>query len=75
MMRDPRVAFDQLFGVGATPGERARAPRRGQEHPRLARRPPVARLNKDLGAADRARLADYLDDVREIERRIQKVEA
>ena len=23
MIRDPRVAFDQLFGVGATPGERA----------------------------------------------------
>ena len=35
----------------------------------------VTRLNKNLGAADRARLADYLDDVREIERRIQQVEA
>jgi hypothetical protein len=35
----------------------------------------VGRLNKDLGAADRARLGDYLDDVREIERRIQKIEA
>src|SRR4029077_4925565 len=35
----------------------------------------VARLQKDLGSADRARLNDYLEDVREIERRIQKVEA
>jgi hypothetical protein len=34
----------------------------------------VARLQKDLGASDRARLSEYLDDVREIERRIQKVE-
>ncbi len=32
-------------------------------------------MKRDLGAADRARLSDYLDDVREIERRIQKVEA
>ena len=32
-------------------------------------------MKKELGAADRARLNDYLDDVREIERRIQKVEA
>ena len=32
-------------------------------------------IMKDLGAADRARLADYLEDVREIERRIQQVEA
>ncbi len=35
----------------------------------------VARLRKDLGPADQARLGEYLDDVREIERRIQKVEA
>jgi len=35
----------------------------------------VAKLQKDLGPADRARLSEYLDDVREIERRIQKVEA
>ena len=34
----------------------------------------MARLQKDLGAGDRARLDAYLDDVREIERRIQKVE-
>ena len=32
-------------------------------------------LKKELGATDRARLNDYLDDVREIERRIQRVEA
>ena len=35
----------------------------------------MSRLNKKLGAADKARLSDYLDDVREIERRIQQIEA
>ena len=33
------------------------------------------RLNREIGAADRVRIANYLDEVREIERRIQKVEA
>jgi hypothetical protein len=35
----------------------------------------IDRLKRQVGAADRARLADYLDDVREIERRIQNIEA
>jgi len=74
MVRDPRVAFDQLFGVGATPKERAE---------RLATDRSIldwitqqtTQLRRELGATDRARLDDYLDDVREIERRIQRVEA
>jgi len=74
MIRDPRVVFDQLFGIGATPEERAQ--RRVEDRSILDTiTAAVARLKRDLGAADRARLTDYLDDVREIERRIQKVEA
>ena len=74
MIRDPRVVFDTLFGVGATPGERRE--RRAEDKSILDwLGTAVARLNKDLGASDRARLADYLDDVREIERRIQNIEA
>jgi Protein of unknown function (DUF1552) len=74
MIRDPRVVFDTLFGVGATPGERRE--RRAEDKSILDwLGDAVARLNKDLGAADRARLADYLEDVREIERRIERVEA
>jgi hypothetical protein len=74
MVRDPRVVFDQLFGVGATAAERAE--RRTEDRSILDWiASSVGRLTKDLGAADRARLSDYLDDVREIERRIQKVEA
>jgi hypothetical protein len=34
----------------------------------------VTRLRKQLGPDDRRRLTEYLDDIREIERRIQKVE-
>jgi Protein of unknown function (DUF1552) len=74
MIRDPRVVFDTLFGVGATPGERRE--RRAEDKSILDwLGDAVARLNKDLGAADQARLADYLQDVREIERRIERVEA
>jgi uncharacterized protein DUF1552 len=74
MVRDPRVVFDQLFGVGATPAERAE--RRAEDRSILDWiGASVGRLKKDLGSADRARLSDYLDDVREIERRIQKIEA
>jgi hypothetical protein len=74
MIRDPRVAFDMLFGAGATPEERAarRDTRKsildwiGGE---------VQQVKKQLGAADQARLGRYLDDVRELERRIQTIEA
>ena len=74
MIRDPRLVFDQLFGVGATPAERKE--RRAEDRSILDwLGTSVNRLKKDLGTADRARLDDYLEDVREIERRIQKVEA
>ncbi len=73
MIRDPRVAFDQLFGVGATAEERAI--RRREDKSILDWvTTEIARLQKTLGPVDRARLSDYLDDVREIERRIRKVE-
>lgn len=74
MIRDPRVVFDQLFGVGTTP-EKRRARRRDDRSILDWVTESVDDLKRRLGAADRARLADYLDDVREIERRIQTVEA
>jgi hypothetical protein len=74
MVRDPRLVFDQLFGVGAT--EEQRAQRRKRDRSILDFVTDASRrLQNTLGAADRARLADYLDDVREVERRIQAVEA
>ena len=73
MTRDPRTVFDQLFGVGATPQERAE--RRAEDRSILDwLGTATGRLKKELGAADRMRLAAYLDEVREIERRIQRVE-
>ena len=74
MVRDPRAAFDQLFGVGATPAERS-ANRRTDSSILDWVAAEVKRMTRDLGPADRVRLSAYLEDIREIERRIQKVEA
>jgi hypothetical protein len=74
MIRDPRAAFDQLFGVGATAEERS-AQRRADKSILDWITVEASRLKKNLGATDRARLSDYLDNIREIERRIQRVEA
>jgi hypothetical protein len=74
MIRDPRAVFDQLFGVGATPEARARRRRRDRSILDWVA-DSVGQLKNTLGPSDRTRLSEYLDDVREIERRIQKVEA
>src|SRR5687768_16161854 len=74
MVRDPRAAFDQLFGIGSTPEQRA-ANRRTDSSILDWVSQEVKRIAKDLGPSDRHRLNAYLDDIREIERRIQKVES
>ena len=74
MIRDPRAAFDQLFGMGATPAERA-AHRKADRSILDWIGDELGRVRTRLGPSDRARLSDYLDDVREIERRIQTIEA
>jgi hypothetical protein len=74
MIRDPRVAFEMLFGAGGTPEERAaRRETRRSILDWIAGE--VSDLRRQLGASDRARIDKYLDDVRELERRIQGVEA
>jgi hypothetical protein len=73
MIRDPRLAFDQLFGSGGTPEKRA-ARRRAQMSILDWIDDETARLKQSLGPEDRGRLDDYLESIREIERRIQKVE-
>lgn len=74
MVRDPRTVFDMLFGVGATPEERAA--RRAEDRSILDWIvEDMTRLRNTLGPSDRARLNDYLEDIREIERRIQRIEA
>jgi len=74
MVRDPRVVFDQLFGVGATPEERAQNLRTDKSILDWVTTQ-ISQLRKEIGASDRQRLAEYLDNIREIERRIQRVEA
>jgi hypothetical protein len=73
MENNPQVIFEKLFGDGSTNADRA-------ARKQLSRSlldsvmEQVGSLQKDLPAGDRTRLHDYLDDVREIERRIQKAE-
>ena len=70
---NPRVVFDRLFGDGATAEERLERIR--QERSILdAVTGQVRRLEGNLPANDRNRVAEYLDTVREIERRIQLAE-
>lgn len=70
----PRIVFERLFGEGGNVAER-----RAALHKRASLldwiTEDLARLNRNLGAADRARMSGYLDTVREVERRIQKAEA
>ncbi|HLI83265.1 MAG TPA: DUF1552 domain-containing protein [Bryobacteraceae bacterium] len=70
---NPRVVFDRLFGDGATAEERLE--RIEQERSILdAVTSDVRHLEGKLGPADRNRVGEYLDTVREIERRIQLAE-
>ena len=73
MIRNPRLAFDQLFGAGGTREERA-ARRRARRSVLDFITSEVAQLKRELGPSDRRRMDRYLQDIREIERRIQRVE-
>ena len=74
MEQNPRVVFERLFGEGGT-GEQ-RAARLAEDRSILdAVREDMTRLNQTLGAGDRSRVTQYLDAVREIERRIQQAES
>jgi hypothetical protein len=73
MERDPRKVFETLFGDGGTPAQRAARQKENASILDMVARS-AARLQKGLPASDRSRLNAYLEDVREIERRIQKVE-
>lgn len=74
MIRSPRAAFDLLFGAGGTEEERAL---RRRTHSSILDwvASEVSHLKRSVGALDRQRIDRYLDSVREIERRIQMVEA
>jgi hypothetical protein len=70
---NPRVVFDRLFGSGRTAADRAA--RRETDRSLLDFvAGDLRQLERGLGAADKARLGEYLGHVREIERRIQRAE-
>jgi hypothetical protein len=69
MERNPQVIFERLFGVGGTPNERVER-RETQASILDSVVSEVASLQRGLGPSDRARIEDYLQDIREIERRI-----
>jgi hypothetical protein len=71
---NPRKVFNQLFGEGDTPEEReAIAKQTSSLLDLIAER--TQALQRTLGASDRVVLSEYLDTVREIERRVAKAEA
>ena len=74
MVRDPRAVFEQLFGAGGTPEQRA-ARRRTDRSILDWFMEEVASMKRQVGPMDRLRLDQYLDNIREIERRIQMIEA
>ena len=74
MEADPRKLFERLFGQGDTAQERKAISRQYSSILDLVTQE-AADLQKTLDAPDRAKLGDYLESVREIERRVQKMEA
>jgi hypothetical protein len=71
---NPRAAFERLFGDGGTEAARRRVLE--DDSSILDSILTEARtLQSQLGVHDRAKVDDYLDHVREIERRIQRAEA
>jgi Protein of unknown function (DUF1552) len=73
MEADPRKLFERLFGQGDTPQERKAIAKQYSSLLDLVTSE-AADLRKTLDVQDRARLGDYLESVREIERRMQKME-
>ena len=70
----PRVVFERLFGEGGSSADRRKALGRRASLLDWVRED-IARLQRQLGAGDRTKVNEYLDTVREVERRIDKAEA
>jgi len=70
----PRIVFETLFGEGGNSAER-RAALRKRASLLDAFNNDIARLKRKLGASDRDKVDQYLDTIREVERRIQRAEA
>ena len=69
----PRLVFERLFGEGGSAEERSRTLKKKASMLDRVRRD-IQRLQKELGSSDRTKVDQYLESVREVERRIQGAE-
>ena len=75
MENDPRAVFERLFGDSGSTDPAARLARIQRDRSILdAVTERIGRLQKRVGSRDRTKLTEYLDAVRDVERRIQKAE-
>jgi hypothetical protein len=74
MVRDPRMVFEQLFGAGGTEAQREqrRATDRSILDMLLAQ---MGTVRRSLSPSDQQRLDEYATNIREVEQRIQRIEA
>jgi len=75
MEHNPRVVFERLFGDGGTTDPAARLVRIRKDRSLLdSVVEEAARLGQLVGVDDRLKLGEYLDAVRDVERRLQRAE-
>jgi len=70
---NPRVVFERMFGDGGTAAERQKELRKSASILDWLTGD-MATLQQKLGSGDRTRVSNYLDSIREVERRIQRAE-
>ena len=70
----PRIVFESLFGEGGSMADRRAALKKRASLLDWVTED-LARLQRKLGPGDRTKVTQYLDTVREVERRIQKAES
>ena len=70
---NPRVVFERLFGDGGSAADQLAALREDSSMIDFVSED-IAHVQRKLGPGDRNKLSQYLDTVRELERRIQKAE-
>jgi hypothetical protein len=76
MEHNPRAVFERLFGDSDSTDPASRSARSAERRSILdSVSDSVADLDRNLGPRDRAKIYEYLDAVRDIERRIQRAEA
>ena len=73
--RDPRAVFERLFGTSGSTDPAARVARLQRDRTIIdAVASELSRLQRRLGSGDRAKVSEYIDSVRDVERRIQTAE-